>query len=554
MTNHLVFDVVIVGSGPGGGSVAYALAALGAKVAILEAGPNYDPLSDYGLDRADWEQNSFPLTGREEQSYSVAPLQKLEKRWVKLRSWNNVSGFINTSDQRMKGRYSHVQGVGGATLHYQGEAHRLNPLSMRLKSRFGVGADWPFNYSELEPYYVAAEHVIGVAGPIDEPVRWRSEPYPLPPHAVSYASRKMEAGCKKLGISFTANSLGILSRIFDDRPACNYCANCVRGCPRLDKGSVDVTFITKALATKNCTLMPNSQVIRLDQNDNDRISTATFIDSTGQEQTIAGRTFVVACGAVHTPRLLLASANRHAPDGVANESGEVGRNFMETLALTTTALHPESLASYRGVPADSICWDFNAPDAIPDVIGGCRFSFGAPQADLVGPISYSRRIVGGWGREHKANMRKEFGHALTVVAIGENLPNPKSFVDLDPEKKDHAGVPVARIHSFLPEMEIMRMKFMASLSRDILKAAGAVEPVEQYGSYDFFDTTHVFGTCRMGDDPRTSVVNAECRSHRWHNLYICDASVFPTSGGGEAPSLTIEALGMRCANSIQRNM
>ena len=151
-------------------------------------------------------------------------------------------------------------------------------------------------------------------------------------------------------------------------------------------------------------------------------------------------------------------------------------------------------------------------------------------------------------------MRKDFGQALTVIAIGENLPNPGSFVDLDREKKNSAGLPAARIHSFLPEMEIRRLNFMAGMAKDILEAAGAEELVEQYGSYDAFNTTHVFGTCRMGDDPRSSVVNAQCRSHRWSNLYICDASVFPSSGGGEAPSLTIEALGIRCGNAIDENL
>jgi choline dehydrogenase-like flavoprotein len=249
---------------------------------------------------------------------------------------------------------------------------------------------------------------------------------------------------------------------------------------------------------------------------------------------------------------LLASSNGHAPHGLANESGEVGRNFMETLFWTASGLHPQPLGSHRGVPADATCWDFNAPDAIAGVIGGCRFTAGAGQADLVGPIAYATRVVDGWGREHRARLRAAFGRALTISAIGEFLPNDRTFIDLDPARTDQRGLPYARIHSFLPEMELQRLTFMAERARAILHAAGVAEIFEEFGSYDIFNSTHVFGTCRMGRDPATSVVDADGRSHRWRNLFICDASVFPSSGGGEAPSLTIAALGLKAGTAAGR--
>jgi len=163
-------------------------------------------------------------------------------------------------------------------------------------------------------------------------------------------------------------------------------------------------------------------------------------------------------------------------------------------------------------------------------------------------------VVPGWGRAHKAAMRETFGHVLSVGAIGESLPNPGSFIDLDPAEADAAGLPLARIHSQLPDTELRRLQFMADTARNILRAAGAGEIFEEYGSYDSFRSTHVFGTCRMGDDPRDSVVDARCRSHRWRNLFIVDASVFPSSGGGESPSLTIEALAIRAANHLAKLM
>lgn len=544
------FDVVVIGSGAGGGAVAWALSRKGVKVLVLEAGPAYDYLEDYRLHLDTWEQTNFPSRAHERQSYSFAPMQPLEKRWQELRSWNHLSGYLNRSDHRRGIAYYHVQGVGGSTLHYLAEAHRLHPKAMHMKSRFGVAADWPFGYDELEPYYVTAEHVIGVAGPNNVASRWRSKPYPLKAHQISYTSRRFAAGCRKLGLTATPNSLAILSDSYDGRPPCNYCANCIRGCPRADKGSVDVTFVVKALKTNVCKLRPESHVVQIEAASDDKVSGVVYADKKGEKHHVKARAFVVACGAVHTPRLLLASTSHHAKDGMANESGLIGKNFMETSIWASSGLHPDPLGSHRGVPSDTICWEYNAPDAIPGVIGGCRFSVGAAQGDFLGPISYATRVVPGWGRKHKKAMRDAFGRVLTVAAIGESLPNPKSFVDLHPDKKDRFGVSIARIHSHLDEVEIRRIAFMAKKTREILRASGVAKPFDEQGSYDLFRSTHVFGTCRMGTNPEQSVVDSTGRSHRWRNLYVADASVFPSTGGGEAPSLTIEALGIRAADHI----
>jgi choline dehydrogenase-like flavoprotein len=544
------YDAVVIGAGAGGGAATLALCNRKLRVLVLEAGPAYDPARDYRLDRNDWEQEGFPYKSGSKGRHTFAPLQRLEARWDDLRSWNRVNGRTNTTDRRKPHAYHHVRGVGGSTLHFTGEAHRLHPQAMRMHSRFGVAADWPFDYAELEPFYCEAERIVGVAGPSGDPVRWRSEPYPLPAHELSYASRKLAAGSRKLGLKWVANSVAALSRPYDGRPGCNYCGNCTRGCPRRDKGSVDVTFMHKALASGYCTLQTRCQVTRLEAGHGDRVNGVHYLDGDGRQQVVRGGSVIVACGAVETPRLLLASSNKRASDGLANESGEVGRNFMETLSWNCSGLHAESLASYRGLPSDSICWDYNAPDAIPGGVGGCRFSTSVAEAGLVGPINYAKRVVGSWGRAHKDRMRNEFGRVLTVGAIGESLPSAQCLIDLDPDETDDAGTPLARIHSYLGEPEIRRLAFMAKTAREILEASGAKERVEEYGTYDYFSSTHVFGTCRMGRDAETSVVDPYCRSHRWRNLFIVDASVFPSSGGGESPSLTIEALALRAARHI----
>jgi choline dehydrogenase-like flavoprotein len=545
-------QVAIIGSGPGGAAIAWSLASAGVKVTILEAGPRYQPRADYRLHLPDWEQQHFPEKVSSQGRQTHAPLQPLEKRWDVLRSWNHLSGNLIRGSTRHFSGYSHVVGVGGTTLHYAGESHRLHPAAMKMHSRFGVAADWPFDYDELEPFYVEAERGIGVAGSENDPTRPRSAPYPMPPHQLSYGSQKARKAFSRLGLSLIPNPVAANSQPYDRRPACNYCGQCARGCPRFDKGTADITYVAKAVATGNCTVESLSPVLQLETGSDDRVMAAIYADAEGNRHRLEADFFVLACGAIETPRLLLNSVGPHSADGLANESGLVGKNLMETLFFVTSGLHAEPLGSHRGLPTDGVCWDYNAPDAVPGVIGGVRFGPLTIEADLAGPINYAKRVVGGWGRSHKQTMREQFGRVLSIGGIGESLPDANSFIDLDPEAKDDYGLPKARIHSHLAEMELQRLEFIVKTSRQVLEAAGVEKRIEEFGTYDMFNSTHVFGTCRMGTDPEISVVDGQCRSHRWRNLLITDASIFPSSGGGESPSLTIYANSLRAAHYLKR--
>ncbi len=548
--------MVVIGTGAGGSAVAWTLASSGVRVLALEAGPAYSPESDYLLDKPHWEKQRFPYKPNSQGNYRFAQMQKLEERWSMLRSWNIISGQNNQGEYRIPSRagYHHLQGVGGSTLRFTGEAHRLHPESMQMQSNYGVAADWPLSYSDLEPFYQEAETVVGVAGPAENSPRWRSQPYPLPAHGLSKAATLIKKTGADNGFTWVENARAALSMNYDGRPACNYCANCNRGCPRRDKGSADVTFIHKALATDNLELRPGTRVLRIIPGTNNRIKSIDYINQNGDEKTLSCDILIMAAGAIETPRLLLASADKLTPNGVANESAQVGRNLMETLSWSSSGIANTPLNSFKGLPSDSICWDYNHPTSIPGTIGGCRFSLSMSEADLVGPINYAQRIVPGWGTGHKQALRKAFGQAVTIGAIGEFLPNDKTYVDLDPEEKDHFGIPLARIHSFLPKPELIRLKFMMNSCRKILHLAGISGLVEEYGTYDYFSSTHVFGGCRMGIDPKQSVVNGYGQSHTWKNLFITDASIFPSSGGGESPSLTIEALAIRTGRHIARGL
>ena len=545
-------DVVIIGAGAGGAAAAWALASQGVSVLVLEAGPAFDPASDYRLHQADWSLHDFPSgKARHRGRNSFAPLQALEARWDDLRSWNAVAGRLNPGTQRLAYGYHHVRGVGGSTLHFTGEAHRLHAQALRMKTRFGVAADWPLDLAELAPFYDQAEALVGVAGPADGWPRGARKPYPLPAHALSHAAQPVVAAGRQLGLQWEANSLAVLSQPHDGRPGCNYCNNCGRGCPRRDKGSADITFMRRALDTGRCTLWTESPVLQLVPAAKGRVA-ELVVQRNGALQRIATRVLVLAAGAVETPRLLLLAKGPAAPEGLANEHGQVGQHFMETLSWSSAGLHPQPLGSHRGLPSELVCWTHNAPDAIPGVPGGIRLSARTGEAGFTHPGSYADRLIPGWGSDHKRQVREQFGHALAIGTIGESLPNPQTFVSLDADQRDEFGNPVARIHAHLPDTELQRLAFAVKLCRDMLKACGVLQLLEEYGSYDFFSATHVFGTCRMGVDPKQSVVDRHGRAHAWKNLYVADASVFPSSGGGESPSLTIYALALRSAARIRQ--
>jgi len=544
------YDAVIIGSGAGGGAASWALVKKGFRVLTLEAGPHYDPSVDYKASTSKWEQG-FPYKKGSIGQYSFGKMQSLSNKYDDIRSWNHISGRLNKGGNRVSYGYHHVRGVGGSSLHFTGEAHRLNPRSMKMNSDFNVAADWPMDYKELEPYYLQAENIVGVAGPAHDPYHPRSAPYPCSAHPLSYTSTLLRNSFLKKGLNLIENSLAVLSKPRAGRLDCNYCGCCLKGCPREDKGSIDVTYIRESQADSNFELKTGCYVTRIEAAENDQVKGVHYIDDRGSHF-IKAPLVIIAAGAIETPRLLLASKSDYSPTGLANESGQVGKNFMETLLWTSSAMHPKQLGSHRGLPVDSICWDYNAPDAIPGVIGGCRFSPSVGESDLLGPINYAQRVVKGWGKSHKESMRKSFGRVISLTGISESLPNQGSYVDLDPKATDTNNQPLARIHSYVDDMAIKRIQFMSKMCRDILLDSGARNIFEEFSSYDIFSSTHVFGTCRMGKNKNTSVVNEWCQSHRWKNLYIVDASVFPSSGGGESPGLTIQALALRAMSKLIR--
>lgn len=380
-------------------------------------GQSFDAVVDYRLDETGWERRMFPVKPGSQAQIEYGDLGDLDPAWSHLAAFDSAKPARLGLPKRLPASgYSHVMGVGGSTLHFTGEAHRLHPDSFHLKAKTGQGVDWPLTYADLEPLYLEAEEMMGVAGPIDPAARWRSAPYPLPPHPLSPGSVRLAEAAAQLGWHWFENARAALSLPRGDRPSCNYCGQCSRGCPIGDRGSSDVTFLPAAMETGHLTLVDQAPVVRLHLGPNARITAVDYIKD-GQTVTQETPLLFLAGGAVQTPRLLLAQNSAEAPRGLANGSGQLGRNFMETLSCRLSGLAAGLQLSHRGLPADAISWQFNAPDAVKGAAGGFRMSGAVVESGLNGPINHGTRLVSGFGPSFKQKMRETFGSALSVPPL-----------------------------------------------------------------------------------------------------------------------------------------
>jgi choline dehydrogenase-like flavoprotein len=544
-------DVIVVGAGAGGLAAAWRLTTRGARVILLEAGRHYQPDRDYPHDTDDFEARDFPYDmvrdegGRPRCTFGAA--QEVGPEWDAYRSWNAGQGRFAPGNTRQYLEYAHVRGVGGSTLAYQGEAHRLHPDSLRMRTLFGQGADWPLGYDELARYYDIAEGVIGIAGPDDNPFRPR--PPVLPAHPLSYASQRLAPAFAAAGATLIPNHLAILSRPYDRRPPCNYCNSCTQGCPIGDKGSADQAFLPHALATGRLDLRPECPAVVLESGRDGRVTGVVYADREGTRHRVTAPFVVMAAGAVETPRLLLLSPGAAHPHGLGNGEGQVGRNLTELLFWSTVALLPERVDSFRGVPIDGSAWEHAVPRRGDGWVGGFRLATAHGAVNLRGPVAYAQRLVAGCGPAHAAKVAATFGHAVSLLAVGEWLPNPQTAVDLDPGRRDGTGQRLARITSWLWENERRLLRMMADTARTVVRTAGG-EIVEEVSALDVFAASHVLGTCRMGHDRRTSVADRDGFCHTAPNLAIADGSLLPSSGAGDSPSLTITAMAIRTADRL----
>lgn len=523
MLNHKT-DVVVIGSGAGGGVVAKELSEAGLNVVVIEAGKRYRPYDDYPTHSIDFEVRAtgvFMASDPCRDRYTTPPGKPFY--------------------------YYRAKGVGGSTLAYHAMNPRFHESDFRVRSEDGVADDWPITYQDLEPYYTKVEYELGVSGPDGtganpfEPPR--SRPYPTPGHPLNLAGRAIKRGTDKLGLHLVREPLAIPTKDWNGRPACINAGTCRLGCKIAAKSSIDVTYIPKAEKTERAEVRTECMAREITVGPDGRARSVVYFDPAGKEQEIFARVIVVAGNAIETPRLLLLSKSKLFPDGLANSSGLVGRRLMEHLSAWASGVFSERLDPWRGVPTGGIIQDFYRTNPKNGFVRGFTLSV---ENDGQWPLATAGSIPG-WGFEHKARMKQVFGHRVGLASTGEQLPDERNRVTLDPVVKDNYGLPVPLIISSYSQSETAMTATISARQNEIFQAAGAEEIRIENFTPGY--SSHYVGTCRMGKDPKTSVVGPRCQAHDVPNLFIGDGSVFVT-GSGVNPALTISALALRTADGI----
>ena len=533
-------DFVIIGSGASGGVIARELSTAGFEVVVLEQGPYRKP-EQFVHDELEvqflGEMTSHP-------------------------SWSDPQTFRQTDAEKATVQTDgpptalYARGVGGSSVHFTANYWRLHPVDFRERSLLGpisgTGfADWPITYEELEPYYSRVDWEIGVSGaqgPFDPP---RSRPYPVPPLPVTSSGVLLEKGANKLGLHAQPAPMAILSKPFNNRPGCMHCGFCMGyGCEANAKSSTLAAMIPLAEATGRCEIRPLSTVFRIETDARGRATEVAYVDEKGVQHAQKAKAVIVAANGVETPRLLLMSESSRFPNGLANGSGLVGQYLMPNGHSVTQALFDEPLNEYKSVQVTRIIHDFYDNDPARGCYGGGGID---ARAFIQGtPILFAETGLPPdaprWGKAHKDFLRHNYTRRMALLTSSTSLAQASNNVTLDPELKDAVGRPAARITYLEHENDLAMIRFMQDRAVDLLEAAGARqiwrEPIVSETIF-----AHLLGTCRMGADPASSVVDPWHRSHEVPNLFICDGSSMVTSGRGQ-PTMTIQALAFRAAEHI----
>jgi choline dehydrogenase-like flavoprotein len=528
-------DFIVVGAGAAGGVVAKELSTAGFTVVVLEQGP-YLKESDFDHDELKVSWHGLFTNDHKRQPNTF---RKTEKDKAKLQP---SIGY---------GRM-----VGGGSVHFTGNYWRFHAIDFVERSRLGpiagTGfADWPITYGDLEPYYTKVEWEIGVSGlagssPFDPP---RSKPYPVPPLPVKSSGALLEKGARKLGLHAFPAPMAIISQPHNGRNACIHCGFCEQfGCEVGAKSSSLATVIRVAEKTGRCEIRPESYVSRIETDDSGRATGVFYFDSKGAQTFQKTRAVVVCANGAETPRLLLMSKSNLFPRGLANSSGLVGKYLMFNAGSFAGGVFEHQLNEYKSVVVTRVVHDFYDSDPKRGFYGGGGIDF---RLDLY-PIAFG--LFGlppdapRWGAEYKSMLREYYTRATYAFGHTTSLPVKGNSISLDPVVKDAWGLPAIRVTYKDHPDDLKIAKFLQDRSKELLGAAGARKvwsfPVgEQQGA------VHLLGTCRMGDDPTSSVINKDHRAHDVPNLFLCDGSSFVTSGRGQ-PTCTIQALAFRAGDRI----
>jgi choline dehydrogenase-like flavoprotein len=530
-------DFVIIGSGAAGGILAKELSTNGFRVVVLEQGPY--------LTEADYTHNEVKVLGED---------------LLTNHPKSQPTTFRKTPQDKAKQQRALVYGrsVGGTSVHFTANFWRFHEIDFIERSKVGAipGAnlvDWPIQYADLEPYYTKVEWEIGVSGlagasPFDPP---RSKPYPMPPLPVKSSGVIFERAARQLGWNPFPAPMAILSQPRPGRSACMNCGFCLSfGCEVGAKSSSLVAAIRVAERTGRCEIRPDSYVHRIETDARGRAIGAAYFDKDKNTHLQKAKAVIVCANGAETPRLLLMSANAQFPNGLANNSsGMVGKNLMLNSAAISMGVFEHPLNDYKGFAVSRILHDFYELDAQKVGFYGGGGLDGRFDATPIGfALNGLPPDTPKWGSAFKKTLAENFTRTMEVFSHGTSLAREENSFSLDPEVKDAWGLPALRMTYKDHPDDLKLVKWLNDRALELLDAAGA----KKKWSYPITEqefAVHLLGTCRMGNDPKTSVINGDHRTHDVKNLFLCDGSSLVTSGRGQ-PTMTIEALAFRAADRI----
>ncbi|MGY3438977.1 MULTISPECIES: GMC family oxidoreductase [unclassified Marinovum] len=526
-------DVLVVGAGMAGSHLALELAQAGRQVTVLEAGPKKP--------RHDWMSvfTNNPVKGPQAPYPSNA--------WAPHPEDGGYGTFYDQAGpMEFVGAYLRI--YGGSTWHWTGFADRLRPADFRMKTDYGVALDWPVTYEDLEPYYVRAEKIWGVAGSMDH--TWgapRKEPYPMPPIPASFMDGQVDIALRQMGLHSGIFSHARNSVQFDGRPPC--CGNntCVPICPVGAK--LDGSVIADKAEAAGAQIITEAVVTMIHIGANKLVSGVDVRRPDGTETRVTANVYALCCHAIENPRLLLMSAQENAPNGVANGSDAVGRYLITQANQDTQGVTRDPVFPYRGPQQTSGLielrdGDFRSSHA---AIGTSFMNSGHSGNSDATNVAKALIAKGMMGQPLAAEINRVVSRHLRLNSSGEILPDANNRLTLS-EERDSAGLPKSRIAYSIDDYTRAGMDISLEINKKVLELLHATE-IKSDEVY--LSNAIIGGTARMGDDPDASVVNAEQQSHQHRNLYVMGSSAHVTMPVN-APTLTIAGLAMRTAEHILR--